>query len=89
MSDACHTEDHQGKQPFTVLLLIPDHMQGDESHAADCVRRIWIWSKDAAAAVDAAPDKCIRDFEWHEICDPSELAPVAVYHGHLFDLLPA
>ena len=89
MSDAEHTVEHQGKQPFTVLLMMPDHMQADESCAADCVRRIWLWAEDAQSAAESAPKKCIKDFEWQDICEPEDLAPIAVYPGKLYDLLPA
>lgn len=84
MTDAPSHNTHL--MPFTVLLMIPDNMRSDESCEADWVRRIWVHATNPDEALSAAQAECISLFEWDEDTDAECLAPVAIYHGQIFDM---
>jgi hypothetical protein len=72
--------------PFTVLLLIPDHMRDDECCEADWVRRIWVQARNHEEAMGIAQDECTALLEM-DADEAQSLAPIAIYHGHIFDVL--
>lgn len=68
------------RQPYTVLLMMPDDIRADECCAADWIRRVWVFAPDPDEAIGEAQAEVAR------ICDPEDLEVVAIYAGHVFDL---
>lgn len=90
MTDSPHTPTLKAgfAQPFTVLVLMPDHMREDESCEADWVRRAWVTAKSPDDAAEIACNDLGRLMGWgaEETPSPDELAIIAIYPGHIFDL---
>ena len=70
---------------YTVILSLPTDIRGDQCCAADEITREHVHAPDWSIAVDCAIDKTIAHNEYEN--KPDEFAPLAVYEGHLFDLL--
>ena len=78
--------------PFTVILMLPDDLRGDEASEADWVRRMWITAPSYLEAMDEAIDELAYLLEWSD--DPEDddyrdfgdLVVVSVYSGHQIDL---
>jgi len=89
-----------GARPFTVILMLPDHMRSDECCAADWVRRVWVHASYSVNRteflISQARDNLCQLFEWdkpelgHSAEEveqmKNELEPVAIYPGHIFDI---
>lgn len=74
-------------QPFTVLVMLPDYMRGDEDCEADWLRRLWV----TAEGPDQALEKAVKEVGllcgWEDDAPAeAEVSPVAIYSGHIFDL---
>ena len=89
MTDATQSQVRAGQvMPYTVLLMLPDHMRDDESCAADWIRRVWVDASSPDDAFATAQSNCGEIMGWDEDAqpDPDDLDVIAVYPGHLFDL---
>ena len=103
MTDAPTTEmARQGvparqRQPYTVILMMPDEMRSDECCAADWLRRVWVYGNEAdqSPLIGTARRKLADLFGWTEedyMAEEEiqqrmdELEPVAIYAGHIFDV---
>lgn len=103
MSDIQPPQDAAaGFQPFTVILMMSDDLRGDEACASDWVRRVWVSGKGDKAGMERmikiARCELARMFGWTDEDGPeldelesmkAALEPVAIYHGHIFDIYPA
>ena len=85
------------RQPYTVILMLPDEMRSDECCAADWLRRVWVYGDavDQGTLIDTARRELAILFGWaHDesidryemVQRMSELEPVAIYAGHIFDV---
>ncbi len=79
--------------PYTVILMLPDDLRGDESCESDWVRRMWITARNQFHAADEAMEELAYLFEWSDdpddpnYRDVADLAVISVFLGHQVDLL--
>jgi hypothetical protein len=73
-------------KPYTVLLLRPARQREDDAHPSDWVYRAWVEADNPDDAEVAACEKLARGDEDVEPAEPFEVATLAIYEGHLFDL---
>ncbi len=75
---------NKDRQPWTVLLMLPDDLRADECCEADWIRRVWVFGEDTFQALYHARQGIAGLLEWEDR-DENDLAIVAVYPGHIFD----
>ena len=77
---------------FTIILMLPDDLRGDEATESDWVRRMWVISPNLLKAVDDARDELAHllgwsdDLEDEDYRDFVDLSVISIYSGHQVDL---
>ena len=72
--------------PYTVILMLPDDLRGDESCESDWVRRMWVIASNSTKAQWYAKEELAYLLEWSLPRRRADLAVISVFLGHQVDL---